>query len=169
MRRIPESVRRASAALGLSLVNWTSPPFGLSAAERHVVLFGNGMRVFVKGATDPETAVWLANEFHLLEEVGGRFGPEVMAWLNDDQPPVLVTADLSLPTGLPRAVPPRSGGPETSMRSWPPSNNSVRCPLARRCHRCHGRSPAGPHWCWLTGRSDWWTGQSPGPGTRCTI
>jgi aminoglycoside phosphotransferase (APT) family kinase protein len=93
--RIPGSVRRASAALGLSPVSWTSPPFGLSAAERHVVVFDNGTRVFVKGATDRETAAWLANEFHLLEQVGGRFGPEAMAWLSDDQRPVLVTADLS--------------------------------------------------------------------------
>jgi len=94
-RRIPGSVSRASAALGLAPVRWTSPPFGLSAAERHVVLFDNGARAFVKGATDPETTAWLTNEFHLLEQVGGRFGPEVIAWLSDGQPPVLVTTDLS--------------------------------------------------------------------------
>jgi len=67
----------------------------LSAAERHIVLFDNGTSAFVKGATDLETAAWLANELRLLEQVGGRFGPEIIDWLNDDQLPVLVTEDLS--------------------------------------------------------------------------
>jgi Phosphotransferase enzyme family len=111
VRRVPESIRRASAALGLAPVSWTSPPFGLSAAERHVVLFDNGTRVFVKGATDPDTTVWLANEFHLLEQVGGHFGPEVIAWLSDDQRPVLVTADLS------SAYWPAAGGTTTQWRA----------------------------------------------------
>ncbi len=111
VRRIPGSVKRASAALGLAPVSWTSPPFGLSAAERHLVLFDNGARAFVKGATDRETTTWLTNEFHLLEQVGGRFGPEVIAWLSDDQQPVLVTTDLS------PAYWPAAGGTTTQWRA----------------------------------------------------
>jgi aminoglycoside phosphotransferase (APT) family kinase protein len=86
---------RASAALRVTPVSWTSPPFGLTGAERHVVLFDDGTSAFVKGATDPETAAWLTSELRLLEQVGGRFGPEIIAWLSDDQHPVLVTDDLS--------------------------------------------------------------------------
>lgn len=94
-KRVPGSVLRASAALGATPISWRSPPFGLSAAVRHVVLFDDGSSAFVKGATDQETAAWLTNEHRLLEQVGGRFGPEVIAWLSDDHCPVLVTADLS--------------------------------------------------------------------------
>jgi len=59
------------------------------------VLFDDGTSAFVKGATDPETAAWLTSELRMLEQVGGRFGPEIIAWLSDDQHPVLVTDDLS--------------------------------------------------------------------------
>lgn len=56
---------------------------------------GDGSSVFVKGATDWETAEWLRNEHRLLDLVGGRLGPEIIAWLEDGERPVLVTKDLS--------------------------------------------------------------------------
>lgn len=91
----PESVRAAASVLGATAVAWESPDFGLSVAERHVVQLDNGMSVFVKGATDADTAVWLRNEHRALSVAGAHFGPEVLAWLDAPERPVLVTADLS--------------------------------------------------------------------------
>lgn len=92
---VPGSVERAAEALRSAAVNWEEPPFGLSAAERHLVVFENGSRAFVKGATDAQTADWLRTEHQLLGQVGGRFGPEVVAWIDDAHRPVMVTSDLS--------------------------------------------------------------------------
>ena len=95
MTRVPPSVVRVAAEFGISPVTWTRPECGLSAAERHVVTFSNGMTAFVKGATTDETAAWLRHEHAVLGRVAGRLGPEIIAWVDDPERPVLVTTDLS--------------------------------------------------------------------------
>jgi hypothetical protein len=92
---VPVSVRLAAQALDRRPIAWHSPPFGLSAAQRHVLCFDDGSSAFVKGATDRQTAGWLRTEHRLLGLVGGQLGPSVLAWVDDGERPVLVTTDLS--------------------------------------------------------------------------
>jgi aminoglycoside phosphotransferase (APT) family kinase protein len=87
-------VEEASAALGRRPVSWETPPFGLSAAARYVVRFDDGTSVFVKGATDPQTAAWLRTERAALDVVGGGLGPSAVTYL-ERRWPVLITEDLS--------------------------------------------------------------------------
>jgi hypothetical protein len=91
----PKSVRVAAAALGARTTRWQVPDFGLSSAERYVASLDTGTSVFVKGATDGDTARWLRNEYRALCAVGDRFGPRVIAWIDDSDRPVLATEDLS--------------------------------------------------------------------------
>jgi hypothetical protein len=91
---VPQVIADAAAALGRTPVSWRVPAFGLSAAERYVVRFGDGSSVFVKGATDEQTAAWLRNEHVALTDVGGSLGPDVIT-LIDRRHPILVTADLT--------------------------------------------------------------------------
>ncbi|MCO5216569.1 MAG: aminoglycoside phosphotransferase family protein [Thermomicrobiales bacterium] len=90
----PSVLLTLGTALGKRPVNWQRPECGLSATERWVVQFDDGTSVFVKAATDPATTDWLVNERHALELVGSRFGPDIIAWLEDDFP-ILITEDLS--------------------------------------------------------------------------
>ena len=87
---------RTDGALGQPSRDWATPDTGLSAAARYSVTLEDGGRVFVKAATDEETERWLRNEYLALQCVPGRFGPTVVAWL--DEPgsrPILVVEDLT--------------------------------------------------------------------------
>ena len=203
---------------GLAPVSWTSPPFGLSAAERHVVLFDNGTRAFVKVQRTRETTsvadqrVRPARAGRRTLRAGGHGVAE-----RRGQPPVLVTTDLSsghwpaagcttvqwragdidavlatleqlraplagtsLPPGVMAAAllvrtggAPRSrpAGPVLTGSGWTVtgrrSSRSTSAPLLTAAASSMAMFAATTCACWLTGRSDWWTGQSPGPGTRC--
>lgn len=87
---------RLEGALGQPSREWAKPDTGLSAAARFSVTLEDRSRVFVKAATDEQTERWLRNEYLALQSVPGRFGPIVVAWL--DEPgshPILVVEDLS--------------------------------------------------------------------------
>lgn len=81
---------------GKKLVRWTIPDCGLSAALRFSVQMDDRSHVFVKAATDEETAKWLRTEYTVLSAVRGKCMPHVIKWI--DRPgihPILVTQDLS--------------------------------------------------------------------------
>lgn len=91
----PEIRQRLEGVLGRSAREWASPETGLSAAARYSVTLDGGGSVFVKAATDDQTAGWLRTEYLALRHVPERFTPRVVAWL--DEPgryPILVTEDL---------------------------------------------------------------------------
>lgn len=94
MTERPQLLGRVVETLGRDVVSWQRPECGLSAAERWVTQLADGSSVFVKAATDSETAGWLRNEHAALAAAGSRFGPSVIAWL-DEQLPILITEDLS--------------------------------------------------------------------------
>ena len=69
--------------------------FGLSAAERFVVLFDDGSSAFVKAATDAQTDAWIRQEQAALDAVGGHLGPVVLAFEPQPESSLLITEDLS--------------------------------------------------------------------------
>ncbi|MBO0810487.1 MAG: phosphotransferase [Microlunatus sp.] len=91
----PAVLDRVAAAVGRDVIGWERPECGLSAAERWVTRLAGGSSVFVKAATDPDTASWLATERRALEVAGTELGPAVIDWLDDGEFPILITEDLS--------------------------------------------------------------------------
>ena len=92
--RRPAILGLVADVLGTDVVGWDRPECGLTAAERWVARLADGGSVFVKAATDPETAVWLRNERSALAAAGSHFAPREVAWL-DEELPLLITEDLS--------------------------------------------------------------------------
>ena len=58
--------------VGREVVSWQRPECGLSAAQRWSTRLEDGSSVFVKAATDAETAGWLRNERAALRRTGAR-------------------------------------------------------------------------------------------------
>jgi aminoglycoside phosphotransferase (APT) family kinase protein len=90
----PELRARVEAAMGGAWVSHGRPDTGLSDAHRFVVRLADGARVFVKAATTPATASWLRNERLALGAAPAELTPRVLAWLDDDDAPLLVTEAL---------------------------------------------------------------------------
>ena len=84
---------RVEAAVGKRSAAWDRPDTGLSPAHRFVVTFEDGRRVFAKAATTEKTAALLRNERFALAYAEG-LGPEVIAWVDDAEFPLLLTEAL---------------------------------------------------------------------------
>ena len=91
----PELHARVTSALGKEPVDWRRPDTGLSAAQRFVVRFADGSKVFVKAAVDPQTERWLRTEREILSSFDRSFVPKLVAWIEEGERSVLVTEDLS--------------------------------------------------------------------------
>ena len=77
-------------------VAWKKPQTGLSSAQRFVVSFEDGTRLFVKAAMDDTTETGLRIDHLVMSETHERFVPQVVAWIEPPgQRPVLVIEDLS--------------------------------------------------------------------------
>ncbi|MFY9463075.1 MAG: phosphotransferase [Candidatus Sungiibacteriota bacterium] len=67
---------------------------GYTTAERYVVQLENDSSVFVKAATDEDTAQWLRNEHRIYGAIKADFLPKLLAW-EDGERPLLILEDLS--------------------------------------------------------------------------
>jgi hypothetical protein len=86
---------RVAAALGAEVTDSRPALGGYTQAERWVVRMADGRSAFVKGAVDEDTAAWLRAEHRIYANVRGSFLPELLAWIDDEEHPVLVLDDLS--------------------------------------------------------------------------
>src|SRR5215471_7457486 len=68
---------------------------GYSRAERIVIGWREGGSVFVKGATDADTATWLRAEHAIYARYRASFIPELLGWQDDGVAPWLAIEDLS--------------------------------------------------------------------------
>ncbi len=85
-----------SDTFGKKPVVWKKPHTGLSSAQRFVVSFEDGTRLFVKAATDDITEADVRIDHLVMSATDERFVPQVVAWIEPPgQRPVLVTEDLS--------------------------------------------------------------------------
>jgi hypothetical protein len=91
----PPLRERVAAALGADVVDSQPAPGGYTHAERWVVGMADGRSAFVKAAVDEETAAWLRAEHRIYANVDGSFLPGLLAWIDDEEHPVLVLDDLS--------------------------------------------------------------------------
>lgn len=93
---LPDELKaRIEAAVGASIVAWTKPDCGLSAAVRLSLRFDDGSRCFVKAATDNDTEAWLRTEHHVLSRVAAGCMARIVHWLDGGNGrPVLIVEDL---------------------------------------------------------------------------
>ena len=92
----PQALRaRVEKALGERWRRWSKPNTGLSPAHRFLVELAGGRSVFVKAATQSQTAAWLRNEHRALQTAPAELTPAIVEWIDDgDDWPVLVTEAL---------------------------------------------------------------------------
>jgi hypothetical protein len=86
---------RVAAGLGAQVTDSRPALGGYTQAERWVVRMADGRSAFVKGAVDEDTAAWLRAEHRIYANVDASFLPELLAWIDDEEHPVLVLDDLS--------------------------------------------------------------------------
>jgi len=94
MQPSQELIQRVEKAIGSKPVAWRYIAKGYTAAERYVVKLGNGTSVFVKVATDDNTARWLRNEYRIYGALKADFLAKFLAW--EDGEPSNTT--LAVPT-----------------------------------------------------------------------
>jgi len=85
---------RVEQIVGGRLVSRRRVDRGYTPAERWVFLLDDHRSVFVKAATDDQTAGWLRSEHRVYEAIHASFMPGLIGW-QDGKRPVLVLQDLS--------------------------------------------------------------------------
>jgi hypothetical protein len=86
---------RVTAALGADVTDSRPATGGYTQAERWLIRTADGRSAFVKAAVNKDTAEWLRAEHRIYTNVAGSFLPELLAWIDDEDNPVLVLDDLS--------------------------------------------------------------------------
>ena len=82
--------------VGKKCLQWNRPDCGLSAALRFSVELADHSRIFVKAATDVETAQWLHTEHLVLSSTQQQCMPQVIAWIDEVGTwPILISQDLN--------------------------------------------------------------------------
>lgn len=82
--------------LNKKIIQWRKPQLGLSAAARYSIELEDKGKVFVKAATDTETAGWLRTEYLVLTSYQDSFIPVLIDWIDESGSfPILITQDLS--------------------------------------------------------------------------
>ena len=85
---------RIEEIVGASPVSRRRVERGYTPAERWIVELDDGRSVFVKAATDDQTAGWLRREYRIYEALHSSFMPTLIGW-QDGERPILVLEDLS--------------------------------------------------------------------------
>ncbi len=80
---------------GKKAVQYVDVEGGYTRAERKIVTLENGERVFLKAATDTDTADWLRAEHKVYKNLSAPFLPKFIGFEDDQKNPVLILEDLS--------------------------------------------------------------------------
>ncbi len=75
--------------------HWTRSERGYTAAARWSVKFSDGSSAFIKAATNDRIAEWLRVEHNFYSNVHRDYLPELLAWEDHSNRPILVLEDLS--------------------------------------------------------------------------
>jgi hypothetical protein len=87
--------RAVALAIGDSIDRWRPVAGGFSSAGLWVIETTAGRRRFVKAANTDDTARFLRAEKAVYDQVEASFMPEVEAWVDDGEHPILILEDLS--------------------------------------------------------------------------
>jgi hypothetical protein len=91
----PKLVATVGRLLGSPPRTWTRATSGYTHNERWVVELEDGRTVFVKGAVDEDTAVWLRAEHNIYSQVQAKWLATLLAYEDDGARPTLILEDLS--------------------------------------------------------------------------
>lgn len=100
-------IRRVATHFGRTVAAVQPVARGYSLAERLVVRWAEGGSVFVKGATDDDTATWLRAEHAIYARLHAPFLPDLRGWEDDDRAPWMALEDLSAASWPPPWTPAR--------------------------------------------------------------
>lgn len=88
--------QRIEDIIGKKTLRWTRPDCGLSSAHIFSVVLEDSSKIFVKAATDSDTATWLKKEHLVLSSLKEDFIPEIIKWIDTTENyPILITQDFS--------------------------------------------------------------------------
>jgi hypothetical protein len=96
MKMAQAEVERLHRLLGTAVV--TAEPVlgrGYAPNRRWIVQLANDRSVFLKQASDENTAAWLRSEYAIYQSLRGNFLPELLGWDDQGEWPMLVLEDLS--------------------------------------------------------------------------
>lgn len=93
----PDAVVRTERLLGATVETWNRVETRGYATNGHwIVELRNGSRAFVKHAAPVDPCPrWLRDEYAVYTAVSGPFMPQLLAWEDDPERPLLVLEDLS--------------------------------------------------------------------------
>lgn len=91
----PELRQRLEGVVGRPLLAVRAVEGGYTPALRLVLSLAGGASVFIKIATDADTATALRREHHVYASLSGPFLPAFLGWDDDGEQPLLVLEDLS--------------------------------------------------------------------------
>src|SRR5438552_3843 len=80
MRPTSTIIERIQRLVASKPVEWRRIVKGYTVAERWVAQLENGTSIFVKRATDEDTAGWLRAEYLAYETLKEEFLPKLIAW-----------------------------------------------------------------------------------------
>ena len=86
---------RIQKMTGSGPAEWDFVQKGYTEAGRYVMRMEDGSSVFVKAATDEDTARWLRNEYRVYAHLKADFLTQFLVWDDDGRRPVLILEDLS--------------------------------------------------------------------------
>ncbi len=86
---------RIGEILGSPIADGRQANGGYTPAERWIVELADGRTAFVKVAVNKLTAEWLRKEHRMYAELSAPFMPDLRAWADDGEAPMLVLEDLS--------------------------------------------------------------------------
>jgi hypothetical protein len=89
-----ETLSEVEKVMGAMPVSWRRITKGYTVAERWVMQLANGTCVFVKVATDEQTAGWLRQEMRIYHRMQTNFLPRFLGWCEGPRP-VVILEDLS--------------------------------------------------------------------------
>lgn len=93
----PDAVARTERLLGATALTWSRVETrGYSTNEHWTAELGDGTRAFLKHAAPVDPCPrWLRDEHAVYQAVTGPFMPQMLAWEDDPERPLLVIEDLS--------------------------------------------------------------------------
>jgi thiamine kinase-like enzyme len=132
-----EFAARVERLLHRKIVSWSRIQRGYTPAERWLAT-GGATAVFVKCGVTPLTARWLRREFRAYDRIEASFIPELIAWEDDAEKPILIIEDLS------RGI-------------WPPPWTPENIEHVRGClDAMHGATPDMPSFAEIHGEVSGW-------------
>lgn len=94
-KEIQRISQKLKARFGLAPVDFEPVKQGYTEALRFIAVFPDARRVFIKAALNELCCNWLRREQLIYASLNEAYMPQMLAWIDEDEKPILVLEDLS--------------------------------------------------------------------------